>query len=79
MKPILFRVPEWVPGLGEQAVTSFGVAVFLALLLGGALFARRLAARGHARDTGWELAVAAAVGGLVGAKLYYLVDRKSVV
>lgn len=72
MAPVLFRIPDWVPGLGDQAITSFGAMLLLAFLVAGGLFVRRL--REHQPGTvGWDLVVTAAVAGLVGAKLLHLV------
>ena len=81
MIPVLYRVPDWIPLLGGQALTSFSALLLLALVAGGALFARRL--RGDdplrplgdaatAPSGGWEVVVAAALGGIVGAKLLHL-------
>lgn len=71
MLPVLFRIPDWIPGLGGQAITSFGTLLLIAFLAAGALFVRRL------QDVdpgaaGWDLVVTAAVAGLVGAKLAHL-------
>jgi phosphatidylglycerol---prolipoprotein diacylglyceryl transferase len=70
--PVLFRIPDWVPLIGSQAITSFGVMLFVALLAGGRLFSHGFATRGLDKSFAWELVVVAAVTGLVGAKLYYL-------
>lgn len=71
MLPILFRIPEWVPIVGDEAITSFGALLLMAFLLGGTLFVRRL--RGHRPDAvGWDLVVTGAVAGIVGAKLLHL-------
>lgn len=71
MVPVLVRIPDWVPVLGEQPITSFGAMLLVAFLAGGALFVRRL--REHRPGTvGWDLVVTAAVAGLVGAKLLHL-------
>ena len=35
MFPILFEFPDWVPGLGGQPVTSFGLMMLLAFLSAG--------------------------------------------
>ncbi|HKJ91782.1 MAG TPA: prolipoprotein diacylglyceryl transferase family protein [Longimicrobiales bacterium] len=72
MLPVLFRVPAWVPLLGNQPLTSFGVALLVGLLAGGVWFARRAAPAGVPRNTAWEMVALAAVAGLVGARLYYL-------
>ena len=73
MRPVLFRFPEWVPFLGDQAVTSFGVLVALGMFAGGWVFARRMEQRGIHRDVAWDLVVFAGFGGMLGAKLWYLV------
>ena len=75
MIPVLYRFPEWTPLVGDQAVTSFGVMLLLALLTAGAYFARRLAVLGVPASVAWDLAVFAAVGGLVGAKLMFAVEN----
>lgn len=81
MIPVLYRVPEWVPALGGQAITSFGALLFVALVLGGWMFVRALRGRDRlnplgeaagAPGGGWEIVVAAALGGMVGAKLLHL-------
>jgi len=36
--PNLFRFPEWVPFLGGEYVTSFGVMMFFAFLVLGYLY-----------------------------------------
>jgi phosphatidylglycerol:prolipoprotein diacylglycerol transferase len=61
MYPVLFRI-------GEFEVTSFGVLVAIASLVGVWLFTReveRSGLPGHASDA----AVAGVIGGLLGAKL----------
>lgn len=72
MKPILFQIPDGVPLLGGQAITSFGVMVFLGFL--AAAFVHRAGMRRHGLDPDntWDLLFWAVVGGVVGAKLYYL-------
>lgn len=81
MIPVLYRVPDWIPGLGGQPITSFGVMLLAAFLGAGLLFVRRLRGRDPLEPTGgatgapargWELVVAAAIGGIVGAKLLHL-------
>ncbi len=71
MIPVLFRIPDWIPLLGDQAVTSFGALLLVAFLAAGTLFVRRL--RPHHPDApAWDLVVTAAVAGLVGAKLLHV-------
>lgn len=71
MLPVVFRIPEWIPLLGDQAVTSFGVMLLAAFLAAGFIFTRRLR-RVAPRAAGWDLVVTAAVAGLVGAKATHL-------
>lgn len=72
MYPILFRFPEWVPLLGGEPVTSFGVMLFLAFLVAGYLLRARMSETGIHPDRAWDLVFAAVIGGIVGAKLYYV-------
>ncbi len=72
MLPVVFRVPEWVPLMGAQPVTSFGVLLLAAILAGGTWLARELGQRGVPRGTAWDLVVVAAVGGLAGARLLHV-------
>lgn len=71
MLPVLFRIPDWIPVLGGQAITSFGTLLLGAFLIGGGLFVRRLRSADPG-SAGWDLVVTAAVAGLVGAKLTHL-------
>ena len=72
MYPILFRFPEWVPVLGGEPVTSFGVMLFLAFLAAGYVLRARMSDAGVNPDRAWDLVFAAVIGGIVGAKLYYV-------
>ena len=72
MYPILFRFPEWVPVLGGAPVTSFGVMLFLAFLAAGYLLRARMSETGIHPDRAWDLVFAAVIGGIIGAKLYYV-------
>ncbi|HWK88492.1 MAG TPA: prolipoprotein diacylglyceryl transferase [Longimicrobium sp.] len=66
MFPVLFE-------FGGLTVTSFGLMIALAFLAGGWVAARGLERAGRDPDQAWDLAVWAAVGGILGAKLYYMV------
>jgi phosphatidylglycerol:prolipoprotein diacylglycerol transferase len=70
MIPVVARVPEWIPLLGDQAVTSFGVALLAAFLVGGALFVRRL--RRSEPGAGWDLVVTTVAAGVIGAKVLHV-------
>jgi phosphatidylglycerol:prolipoprotein diacylglycerol transferase len=64
--PVLFRI-------GSFEVTSFGVLIAVAALVGVRLFARELA-RSGLPDNAVDAAVAGVLGGLVGAKLLWTVE-----
>jgi phosphatidylglycerol:prolipoprotein diacylglycerol transferase len=64
------RIPDWIPVLGDQAITSFGVMLLVAFLVAGTLFVERL--RRVEPDAGWDLVVTAVVAGLLGAKALHL-------
>lgn len=71
MIPVLFRIPEWIPLIGAQPITSFGGALLVAFLAAGKLFVD--AVRADAPEArGWDLVVTAAVAGLLGAKALHL-------
>ena len=72
MYPILFRLPEWFPFLGGEPITSFGVMMFLSFLTGGFLLRAEMARKGMDAEAGWDLLFMAVVGGIVGAKVYYV-------
>ena len=73
MYPILFRFPEWLPVLGGEPVTSFGVMLFLSFLAAGYLLRAQMREAGIDPDRAWDLVFAAVIGGIVGAKLYYVI------
>lgn len=72
MFPILFRFPEGLPLLGGAPVTTFGIMVFVALVVGGLIMRSELGRMGYDRELTWDLVFGGAVGGILGAKLYYV-------
>ena len=66
MYPVLFRI-------GSFEITSFGVLVAVAALVGIWLFGRELARSGLPRD-GVDAAMYGVIGGLVGAKLLWTLE-----
>ena len=66
MYPVLFRI-------GSFEITSFGVLVAVAALVGIWLFGRELARSGLHRD-GVDAAMYGVIGGLVGAKLLWTLE-----
>ncbi len=72
MLPILFRLPDWLPVLGGEPITSFGVMMFLAFIVGGFVLRNGLEREGMEPDRAWDLIFTAVVAGIVGAKVYYV-------
>lgn len=69
MYPVLFRI-------GDFEVTSFGVLVAIAALVGIRLFARELARSGLPSDA-VNAAIGGVLGGLAGAKLLWTIEFSS--
>lgn len=65
MYPVLFRI-------GDFAITSFGVMMALSFLVGGWITSKELQRRGENPEIAWEVVWYAAIGGVLGARLYYL-------
>lgn len=72
MHPILFRLPQWVPLLGGQPITSFGAMMLMAFLTGGYVARAELARLGEDPEKVWDIVFMAVIGGIVGAKVYYV-------
>lgn len=58
---------------GPVGFTGFGLAVLLAFLVGQAVAQHELARRGHDPEPVSDMVFAAVIGGLLGAKLYYVI------
>jgi phosphatidylglycerol:prolipoprotein diacylglycerol transferase len=61
-----------VPFLGGDPITSFGVMMFLAFVVAGVVVRSELVRKGHEGDLAWDFLFMAVIGGIVGAKLYYV-------
>lgn len=72
MYPNLFHLPEWFPILGGSPITSFGAMMLLAFLVGGYVLKAGMVRRGQTADQAWDLLFWAVIGGIVGARLYYV-------
>ena len=72
MFPILFELPEWVPVLGGEPVTTFGVMMFFAFLTGGFVIRAGMEREGMEGEKAWDLVFMGVIGGVIGAKLYYV-------
>src|SRR5690348_2922016 len=57
------------------SIKTFGLAFGISFLLCGALLARRLRELGKPVDWAYEMVFAALVGGLIGARLWYVADH----
>lgn len=73
MLPELFRLPAWVPFLGGQPITSFGVMMLLAFLVGGMVLQRELARQNQNPERAWDIVVMAVIGGIIGCRVYFLI------
>jgi len=72
MYPNLFRFPEGLPFLGGEYVTSFGVMMFLSFVVGGMVIRSELEREGYDGELAWDYVFWGVVGGIVGAKGYYV-------
>jgi phosphatidylglycerol:prolipoprotein diacylglycerol transferase len=65
MYPVLFKI-------GGLVVTSFGLMMALSFLTGGWILSRELRRKGEDPEVAWDIVMYAAVGGILGAKIYYM-------
>ena len=72
MHPNLFYLPDWFPVLGGEPITSFGVAMFAAFLVAGFVVRSELERQGYPPEKAWDMLFMAVIGGILGAKLYYV-------
>lgn len=72
MYPVFFELPSWVPFLGGQPITSFGVFMLLAFLTAGYVLRSELRRVGEDPEKAWDFVFMAVIGGIVGAKAYYI-------
>jgi phosphatidylglycerol:prolipoprotein diacylglycerol transferase len=61
--------------LGPLTLQTFGLMFALAFLAAGALVARRLQELGKPVDWAYEIGFSALAGGIIGSRLYYVVDN----
>ncbi|HEV7923204.1 MAG TPA: prolipoprotein diacylglyceryl transferase [Thermoanaerobaculia bacterium] len=66
MYPTLFRI-------GSLEITTFGLMMFLAFVVGGWILTRQFRRYGLSEDLASTLVMAAALGGIIGAKIYYAI------
>ena len=72
MYPIIFELPDWIPLVGGAAITSFGVFMLFSFLTAGYVLRAELGRMGEEPEKAWDLVFMAVVGGIVGARAYYL-------
>lgn len=65
MFPILFRI-------GDFEVTSFGLMMFLSFITAAWIVGKQLQRYGMKKDLAWDMLAWVAIGGILGAKFYYL-------
>jgi phosphatidylglycerol:prolipoprotein diacylglycerol transferase len=70
--PNLFRFPEWVPLLGGEYVTTFGLMMFLSFVVAGVVARKEMERKELDGEKAWDLVFMAVVGGILGAKIYYI-------
>jgi len=63
--PIIFNI-------GPLQITGYGIMMMIGFLMGGWLIGLELRRRGLREDYAGEIVVAAVIGGIVGAKLWYV-------
>ena len=61
--------------IGPLTLQTFGIMFALAFLAAGALVAKRLPELGKPPDWAYEMAFSALVGGIVGSRLYFIVEN----
>jgi phosphatidylglycerol:prolipoprotein diacylglycerol transferase len=63
--------------IGPLTLQTFGICFGVAFLVSGAIVARRLGELGKPRDWAYEIVFSALLGGLVGARVNYIVQNYS--
>ena len=63
--------------IGPLTLQTFGISFAVAFLLAGALVARRLTEIGEPADWSYELVFAAIIGGLIGARIDFVIQNWS--
>jgi phosphatidylglycerol---prolipoprotein diacylglyceryl transferase len=63
--PVIFRI-------GDFPITSFGLMIFLSFVSGSWVMSKQLKRYGMDPELAWDMLAWIAIGGILGAKLYYL-------
>jgi len=64
--------PSFSVQVGPLTITGYGIMMMVGFLFGGWLIDRELRRRGLNRDYAGDIVVAAVIGGVIGAKLWYV-------
>lgn len=75
MHPVLFRFPEGIPLIGGLAVNSFGFMLFLAFAASAFIIELDLRRKELDGKVAWDMLFWALVGGLGGAKAYFVLTH----
>ncbi len=70
MYPTLFKI-------GNFELTTFGLMMAIAVFAGGWVLAREFRLRDLSDDQAWTMVLWSAVGGILGAKIYYAILYRS--
>jgi phosphatidylglycerol:prolipoprotein diacylglycerol transferase len=70
--PYLFNLPEWVPFVGGEPVTSFGAMMVMAFLSSGLILRSEMQRKDLDPGLSWDIVLMAVLGGILGARAYYI-------
>src|SRR6266567_9509310 len=59
--------------IGSFEITTFGLMMFVAFIVGGWILTRQFRRYGLSDDLASSMVMAAAIGGIIGAKIYYAI------
>jgi len=65
--------------IGPLTIYSYGLMAAIGFLLGGYLLERELARVGRKKELAGTIIIAAIIGGIVGSKIYFLIENPSLV
>ena len=65
--------------IGPLTIYSYGLMAAIGFLLGGYLLERELARKGEKKELAGTIIIAAIIGGIVGSKIYFLIENPSLV
>jgi len=72
MWPVIFELPEGFPILGGAPITSFGVFMLFSFLTAGFVLKSEFERTGYDPEKAWDFVFMAVIGGILGAKVYYI-------